>query len=68
MLTCYSKESRNSRFGYELGKHSDVNKFLNENLYLVEGRESAKLVLDLIRKYDLTLPIISSVIKELKLV
>ncbi|WP_341747996.1 NAD(P)H-dependent glycerol-3-phosphate dehydrogenase [Candidatus Tisiphia endosymbiont of Dascillus cervinus] len=68
VLTCYSKESRNSRFGYELGKHLDVNKFLNENLYLVEGRESAKLVLDLIRKYDLTLPIISSVIKELKLV
>ncbi|MFU7502212.1 MAG: NAD(P)H-dependent glycerol-3-phosphate dehydrogenase [Candidatus Tisiphia sp.] len=68
VLTCYSKESRNTRFGYELGKHLDVNKFLNENLYLVEGRESAKLVLDLIRKYDLTLPIISSVIKELKLV
>lgn len=68
VLTCYSKESRNTRFGYELGKNLDVNKFLNENLYLVEGRESAKLVLDLIRKYDLTLPIISSVIKELKLV
>ncbi|WP_425363452.1 NAD(P)H-dependent glycerol-3-phosphate dehydrogenase [Candidatus Tisiphia endosymbiont of Hybos culiciformis] len=68
VLTCYSKESRNTRFGYELGKHLDVQNFLNQNLYLVEGRESAKLVLDLIRKYNLVLPVIESVIKELKIV
>jgi glycerol-3-phosphate dehydrogenase (NAD(P)+) len=41
VLTCYSKESRNTRFGYELGKNLDVENFLNQNLYLVEGRESA---------------------------
>jgi glycerol-3-phosphate dehydrogenase (NAD(P)+) len=68
VLTCYSKESRNTRFGYELGKHLDVGNFLNQNLYLVEGLESARLVLDLIRKYDLVLPIIESVIKELKII
>lgn len=67
VLTCYAKESRNSKFGYELGNHKDVEKFLNENTYLVEGRESVKLVLDLIRKYNLSLPIISSVAKELLL-
>jgi len=67
VLTCYAKESRNTRFGYELGNHQDVEKFLNENTYLVEGRESAKLVLDLIRKYNLSLPIISSVAEELAL-
>ncbi|UCM85482.1 MAG: NAD(P)H-dependent glycerol-3-phosphate dehydrogenase [Rickettsia endosymbiont of Culicoides impunctatus] len=68
VLTCYSKESRNTRFGYELGKHLDVENFLNQNLYLVEGIESARLVLDLIRKYNLVLPIIESVIKELKII
>ncbi|WP_375319459.1 NAD(P)H-dependent glycerol-3-phosphate dehydrogenase [Candidatus Tisiphia endosymbiont of Oplodontha viridula] len=67
VLTCYSKESRNTRFGYELGKNLDVKNFLNQNLYLVEGLESARLVLDLIRKYDLVLPVIESVIKELKI-
>ncbi|MCC8371241.1 MAG: NAD(P)H-dependent glycerol-3-phosphate dehydrogenase [Rickettsia endosymbiont of Pseudomimeciton antennatum] len=68
VLTCYSKESRNTRFGYELGKNLDVENFLNQNLYLAEGRESAKLVLDLIRKYKLVLPVIESVIAELKIV
>lgn len=67
ILTCYSKESRNTRFGYELGLQKDVDKFLNENSYLVEGRESVRLALDLIKKYDLSLPIISSVAKELNL-
>ncbi len=67
ILTCYAKESRNTRFGYELGNSPDKNKFLNDNLYLVEGRESAKLVLDLIKQYNLSLPIIESVAKELGL-
>ncbi|KAJ6644984.1 Threonylcarbamoyladenosine tRNA methylthiotransferase MtaB, partial [Pseudolycoriella hygida] len=44
ILTCYSKESRNTRFGYELGSQKDPDKFLKENSYLVEGREAAKLV------------------------
>lgn len=68
ILTCYSKESRNTRFGYELGHHLDPEKFLKENSYLVEGREAAKLVLDFIKKYNLILPIITSVAQELKLI
>lgn len=68
VLTCYSKESRNTKFGYELGKNLDAENFLNQYSYLVEGLESAKLVLDFIRKYNLVLPVIESVIKELKIV
>ncbi|WP_040257701.1 NAD(P)H-dependent glycerol-3-phosphate dehydrogenase [Rickettsia hoogstraalii] len=61
VLTCYSLGSRNTKFGYELGISSDKKKFLQEYKELVEGREALKLVLDLIKKYNLRMPIISEV-------
>ncbi len=61
VLTCYSLGSRNTKFGYELGISSDKKKFLQEYKQLVEGREALKLVLDLIKKYNLRMPIISEV-------
>ncbi|AFC72377.1 NAD(P)H-dependent glycerol-3-phosphate dehydrogenase [Rickettsia rhipicephali str. 3-7-female6-CWPP] len=61
VLTCYSLGSRNTKFGYELGISSDKKKFLQEYKELVEGREALKLVLDLIKKYNLHMPIISKV-------
>ncbi|MFW0019418.1 NAD(P)H-dependent glycerol-3-phosphate dehydrogenase [Rickettsia conorii] len=61
VLTCYSLGSRNTKFGYELGISSDKKKFLQEYKELVEGREALKLVLDLIKKYNLHMPIISEV-------
>ncbi|WP_341793940.1 MULTISPECIES: NAD(P)H-dependent glycerol-3-phosphate dehydrogenase [unclassified Rickettsia] len=67
ILTCYSKISRNARFGYELGIQEDKKKFLQEYKGLVEGREAVKLVLDFIRKYNLLMPLISSVALELGL-
>jgi glycerol-3-phosphate dehydrogenase (NAD(P)+) len=68
ILTCYSKESRNWQFGYELGmQKAEIIQFLKEYPSLVEGREAVPLILDFIRKYNLTMPIISSVAKELKL-
>ena len=67
VLTCYSKASRNNRFGYELGQQEDIKKFLDKNSYLVEGRESVKLALELITKYNLTMPIVSSVASALLL-
>lgn len=69
VLTCYSKESRNWQFGYELGMQQGerIMQFLNQYPSLVEGREAVPLVLDLIRKYNLTMPIISSIARELKL-
>ncbi|MCZ6886593.1 MAG: NAD(P)H-dependent glycerol-3-phosphate dehydrogenase [Rickettsia endosymbiont of Ixodes persulcatus] len=59
VLTCYSLGSRNTKFGYELGISSDKKKFLQEYKELVEGREALKSVLDLIKKYNLQMPIIS---------
>ncbi|ALA61788.1 NAD(P)H-dependent glycerol-3-phosphate dehydrogenase [Rickettsia amblyommatis] len=61
VLTCYSLGSRNTKFGYELGMSSDKKKFLQEYKELVEGSEALKLVLDLIKKYNLHMPIISEV-------
>ncbi|KHO03554.1 NAD(P)H-dependent glycerol-3-phosphate dehydrogenase [Rickettsia felis] len=61
VLTCYSLGSRNTKFGYELGISSDKKIFLREYKELVEGQEALKLVLDLIKKYDLQMPIISEV-------
>ena len=45
----------------------DNDRFLNECDYLVEGREATKLVLDIIKKHTITLPLILSVAKKLKL-
>ncbi len=60
VLTCYSMGSRNTKFGYEFGVSKDKQKFLQEYKELVEGREEIKLVLELIEKYDLDMPIVSS--------
>lgn len=67
ILTCYSKNSRNTKFGYELGMQENKSKFLTDTSYLVEGRESARLIIDLIKKYKLQMPVVLSVIKELGL-
>ncbi|MGX6959934.1 MAG: NAD(P)H-dependent glycerol-3-phosphate dehydrogenase [Rickettsia endosymbiont of Pentastiridius leporinus] len=64
ILTCYSSKSRNTKFGYEFGISNDKKKFLEEYKELVEGRQALKLVLELIKKHNLDMPIISSVASE----
>ncbi|AFE52878.1 NAD(P)H-dependent glycerol-3-phosphate dehydrogenase [Rickettsia prowazekii str. GvV257] len=61
VLTCYSLGSRNTKFGYEFEISRDKKKFLCEYKELVEGREALKLVLDLIKKYNLHMPIVAEV-------
>jgi glycerol-3-phosphate dehydrogenase (NAD(P)+) len=61
ILTCYSKTSRNTRFGYELTLQKNPSEFVQNYPTLVEGKESASLAMELAQKYDLNLPIISSV-------
>lgn len=66
ILTSYSMESRNTRFGYELHKNNYSNEFINAYPFLVEGLEAAKLIKPLLSKYNINfdyLPIISSVIE-----
>lgn len=60
ILTCYSLDSRNTKFGYKFGSSKDKQRFLREYTELVEGREALKLVLDIIKKYNLDMPIITS--------
>lgn len=60
ILTCYSLGSRNTKFGYEFEACKDKQKFLQEYTGVVEGREAIKLVLDMIKKYNLNMPIVSS--------
>lgn len=60
VLTCYSMDSRNTKFGYEFGVSQNKQKFLQEYTELVEGREVIKLVLELIERYGLDMPIVSS--------
>jgi len=67
VLTCYSKTSRNTKFGYELYKQKNIDEFLQNHPYLVEGVESAKLVIHFVEKYNLDLPIVSSVAEALNL-
>ncbi len=65
MLTCYSRTSRNTRFGYEFALSKNKQEFLQNYPYLVEGAESVKLVMEWVKKYSLDLPIISSVYNKL---
>ena len=66
MLTCYSQTSRNTKFGYEFAKATDHASFLNFYPHLIEGKESAPLVLALAEKYNVNLPIVASVVEALK--
>lgn len=65
VLTCHSRTSRNTKFGYELGTKKDIRQLLKSYPYLVEGVESTKLIMGWVKKYNLDLPIISSVAREL---
>jgi glycerol-3-phosphate dehydrogenase (NAD(P)+) len=66
VLTCHSRTSRNTKFGFELAKQQATTQFLQNYPYLVEGIEATKLIMDLIKKYNLDLPIISLVAQELR--
>ncbi len=67
ILTCTSPTSRNKKFGFELGSATNVELFLDSYAYLVEGKESVRLIQDLSLKQNLKLPIISWVAKELRI-
>lgn len=65
-LTCYSNISRNTKFGYELFKSNHKKDFIINYPLLVEGVEAAKLIKEMIQIYNLTLPLISSIISYLE--
>ncbi len=63
-LTCLSKTSRNTRFGYEWALSKDKAIFVKNYPYLVEGFRSAGLVKELIKRYDLVMPTVETMIQE----
>ncbi|MGI4776213.1 MAG: NAD(P)H-dependent glycerol-3-phosphate dehydrogenase [Janthinobacterium lividum] len=67
MLTCYSETSRNTKFGYEFAKSENAAIFLENYPYLIEGRESIKLILQLSKQYKVELHTIAQIAQSLKL-
>jgi glycerol-3-phosphate dehydrogenase (NAD(P)+) len=68
ILTCYSKTSRNTNFGYQLHQNNYSKEFISSYNELIEGVEATKLIKSLISGYDISLeelPIITSVIKAI---
>ncbi len=63
VLTSYSTTSRNTKFGYEFHQNNYSKAFLSNYPVLVEGASAAKLLHNFISKYNLDLPMTSSVAK-----
>lgn len=60
MLTCYSSNSRNTKFGYDFHQNNYSAEFLRNYPKLVEGIKAAKLITKIIDK-KLSTPIIDSI-------
>lgn len=60
-LTCSSEQSRNLRFGLELGAGAKKDQTINGSPVVVEGIRNAVSVTDLARKHGLHLPICEAV-------
>ena len=65
MLTCYSSNSRNTKFGYDFHQNNYSAEFLRNYPTLVEGAEAAKLITKIIDK-KLNTPIIDSIAQLVK--
>ncbi len=63
VLTSYSTTSRNTKFGYEFHQNNYSKEFLANYPVLVEGVMAAKLLHSFMGKYNLDLPLTSSVAK-----
>ncbi len=60
ILTCRSDMSRNYKFGYQLGKNGILNTIKNFEGQTVEGFKTIELIHKYIQKYNLELPLFSS--------
>jgi glycerol-3-phosphate dehydrogenase (NAD(P)+) len=60
VLTCYGEKSRNMSFGQRLATNE-----ITDPTQTVEGKDTAKAVQKLIKKYNLNLPIISAIYQVL---
>ena len=63
IVTCFSKHSRNRRFGYEAMKTNSHKFALESHDYVAEGYFTSKSALDLAKKHNIEMPIIEQVNK-----
>ncbi len=61
IVTCMSRHSRNRYVGEQVGKGRKLNDVLKEMVMVAEGVATAKSALDLEKKYNVELPIITEV-------
>ncbi|HEV2361920.1 MAG TPA: NAD(P)H-dependent glycerol-3-phosphate dehydrogenase [Acidimicrobiales bacterium] len=57
ITTCTSPHSRNRQVGYQLGLGRSLPDILGEMRMVAEGVKTARIILDLARRYDVELPI-----------
>ncbi len=63
IVTCFSKHSRNRRFGYEAMKTNSHKFALESHDYVAEGYFTSKSALDLAKKLNIEMPIVEQVNK-----
>ena len=63
VLSAYSNNSKNYKFGFHIGQGKTINDFLNTNLNLPEGVNSIQSINRLIIKNNLELPLIRNIYK-----
>lgn len=65
VLTSYSTKSRNYQFGYQFCKNNYAKNYLTNYPQLVEGVNASRLLAEYLEKYDLAIPVISSIMHKL---
>ena len=66
ILTATSMQSRNMRFGYNLAKSDNPERFLSEQTSLIEGINAISLIRRITNQHSLQLPISGAIIKIIK--
>lgn len=61
IVTCTSVHSRNFQAGYEIGKANSAQIFWDNNKKTVEGVRTAKVVHEIAKKHDISMPIIDEI-------
>ena len=64
-MICNSYHSRNFTAGLQIGKENSAVEFLKENKRTVEGIRTCKVIYDLAKKNNISMPIIEAVYKVL---
>jgi len=65
VATCSSEKSRNRTVGYQLGLGRKIGDIIEEMAEVAEGVKTAKVVMELAKKYNINMPIATEVYKVL---